>query len=400
MKEVHVTLNQFDSGLPGGLSGFREVLTPKIVKPITPDSLRDDNWSDETQARLKRWDENRRKGLHVVTKGCGDAREEIPDDENSERVQTIATGGSEIPFTTLFTSRNNQAAVDLTHHDGDTVIPEQMPEGCGGLGAKANIEKNGKKGSDIENWVDTGVSHKDPLVQATRTALGIFQISGKPVLAATQDHLTGEVHPAFAIWNLGNTTFQAINRHLRLDDLLARDNYDPKKIYQEGLPCIDFEALPPVFQEYLIKNREEIGQLYRDYPDYKKRQKIQNPGTIILTSDIRAIRAKYKENFDAPGSFFRLTFPRVKYTSGEDSMVEIAPSEMAKVFDQTEFPITRFSNATNVIIETPDIGLSVSAAAHLLERPWMEDWTKKEGAQIIAIESIGGRVIQMAQRTF
>ena len=362
---------------------------------ITPKALFDDNRSELAHDNMIAWDLNRFDGNHIVVATCADSRLEIPMDKSVERVHTIAVGGPKEPYHNLLGGKNVQAAVALAHHDGDTVVIGEMPTGCGGEGAKAEIKKHGTNGgSPIETYIDQDVYHEDVIVQSCVSALEIASFTDKPVLAATQDHVTGEIIPLLAFWKDRSASHAIWDSSISIQDLLDPKKYDPKKIYARGIPRLNIQSLPSVFQELLKTNREEVETLHDRYPNYHDLQKNQNPHTIVLTTDIRPTRLKYPTTFDELGSFFRLTIPRIKDTSGEDVGVEILPEEIERVFNQLEYPIAHFSNVENIIIESPSYDWSTRIGQLLIHQEYMQEWLKKEGAQIIAAGTRGGKRYQ------
>lgn len=384
-------MDTVDSSTPGGPS--RELWIPREKPLITPDTLYGDNRSPESHDRITSWDIYRLGGEHILTAGCGDAREEIPMDTQAEIIQSLGTGGPKDPYQSLLSGRNLRAGVNLTHHNGDTVKEGVAPSGCGILDMKVQIEKNGKKGNPTEEFAEDDIKHGDIIVQTCASAYAISARTDIPILGATEDHLTGEIHPLFASWTHRDTRYSITNRSITLEDILDPIKYNPKKIYQDGLPCINVNDLPDVFQEYLAANRKEMQLLHEKYPDYRQIQQVQNPHTIFITTDIRPVRLKYPTIFDAPGSFFRLTIPRIKNSKGEDfGRIEFSKEELERVFRQAWFPVTEFSNATNIIIETPDFGWSAAIGNNLAREKWMQNWIRKDDAQIIALEARGGMI--------
>ena len=384
---------QFDNSISGGGFSSREQL-PKSETLITPGTLYQDNRSPKAHSNVTDWDINRLDGLHIVTATCADARIEVPMDTNTERIHTIAVGGPKNPYENLFKGRNIRAAVALAHHDGDTITPGRMPTGCGGLGAKAEIKANGKrKNMGVEQYVDRDVYHEDAILQACVSALEIAGLTDKPVLAATQDHLTGEIHPLLAFWSNNSTRFTACNRSVSIKDLLDPVKYAPAKIYQEGLPCLATKDLPEELQEYMAANQREVDLLHENHPDFRQMQKIQNPETVILTTDIRPTRLKYPTLFEKPGSFFRLTIPRIKNSQGEEyTGIEFSQEELQRVFEQVQYPIEHFSKVKNIVIETPSLEWSNKIGRALTEEGFMEKWVERLGSQILALETRGGKI--------
>ena len=384
----------FDSSTPGGPS--REQVALKISPIITPETLKNDNdrkINNEAHDRISDWDIHRYEGKHVVVATCGDARLEIPRDRFTERIHTIASGGPKDPYADLFKSINSNAIVSLAHHDGDTVKPGEMPTGCGGLGLKAEIKKSGKRGGNrTENFVDTGVHHEDALIQACATALDIAELTDKPVLAATQDHLTGLIHPLLAFWTEGSTTRISLPSSISIRDLTDPIRYDHAELYKKGIPSVDILSLPKVFQEYLQANQDEIKKLHNDFPNYRELQKIQNPRTAILTTDIRPTRLKYPTLFEELNSFFRLTIPRLKDVSGEDVSLSFEDEELERVFEQMQFPIDEFDKLQTIVVETSNLKSSKMIAEGLRAQPFMDKWNGRPGNNIIVVESRGGKI--------
>lgn len=360
---------------------------------ITPGTLYQDNRSEKAHDNVTDWDLNRLDGLHIVTATCADARIEVPMDKNTERIHTIAVGGPKSPYENLLKGRNVRAAVALAHHDGDTAVIGQMPTGCGGLGAKAEIKTNGrKKTKGVEVYIDRDIYHEDVILQACVSAFEIAELTDKPVLAATQDHLTGEIHPLLAFWTNNSSRFTACNRLVSITELLDPAKYNPAKIYQEGLPCLTTQDLPKALQEYMEANQREVDMLHEKYPDFRQMQKTQNPETIMLTTDIRPTRLKYPTLFEKPGSFFRLTIPRIKNSSGEDIGIEFSEEELQRLFEQVQYPVDHFDKVKNIIIETPSLEWSTKIGEALVEESFMEKWVEKFGSQILALETRGGKI--------
>ncbi len=372
----------------------QEVTQLKDPVKITAESLYADNKSAIAQQNITIWHENAQAGRLIQTNSCDDSRQVIPGLPESVHVQTIGTGGSKEAYKGLTTNRAVRAVVNAAHHAGNTVAPRIVPKGCGGLGAKEDMQKSGQRGhtEGIGHYIENDIYHSDVTVQSCVSAFELSDMSDKPVLAATQDHLTGFIYPLVGFWTKGNTRYNIHNRSITLEDLLRPEKYNPAKIYQDGLPIIDEYDLPDVFLEYLEANKKEVTELHEKYPDFRQRQETQNPTTVVLSTDIRPLRLRFPENFDTPGSVFRGSLPRRKYVNGAEIAVEIPERDLVRAVNQLQYPIEHFSNVENLIIDTRNYQFSLDLMGSFMTKPWMRDWREIGGKQVILIESQGGRV--------
>ncbi|MDP2638316.1 MAG: hypothetical protein Q8P26_04620, partial [Candidatus Levybacteria bacterium] len=193
-----------------------EVMQEEIM--ITPKALLEDNHSTNSEQLRKTWEENRRRGNLTVYFTCGDARIWTASPEESTSIRSIAAGGSKYPYSDLVNNRGVGQIVVLDHHDGDTAEPGQIPSGCGGLAAKEQFNGHQDKAEKgIAEYIKHEVKHPDVIVQALLTAEEIAMQTQKPVMAATQDHLTEEVFPIAVFSEGGLQKLTAIH----LNDILG-----------------------------------------------------------------------------------------------------------------------------------------------------------------------------------
>lgn len=374
MERFHPTIQQFYTHRePGGVFYPKREIRREIEQiQITPETLMVDNNSDEAQRKNDRWEDNRRRRLLTIVKLCGDARGEIPEDDTVS-VPFIAAGGSNEPFIALFNHRSIRSAVILGHGDDDTFIPGKIPDGCGGLGAKAN-GVSGEEG--VARYVKEEITHDNVVPQVWEKALNAAEKTDKPVLAAVQGHLTGIIYPVAAFLDHGETIITAISPRY----MFQRD-YNTAEIYKDGIPTIDRNKLPDELVQFLNQTDSHQASMHSKYSDYRRWQKVQNPRTVSISTAIRSLRTRYPEAFQLPGSAFQLRVPRTRM---EGSPV-INERDLGNVLDQAEYPIahsvanhgtanTPFSAVERVLIETGDIKLSEWAAEQILSRKWMQEW--------------------------
>jgi hypothetical protein len=369
-------------------------LLPGNESMISPDALFIENRSKEAARLREIWDQNRRKGKLTCFFTCGDARILTPSPEGSIAIRTIATGGSKEPYSNLLKNRGVEQIVVLDHHDGNTVKPGQKPTGCGGLAAKE--QSNGHFGTQVQeginDYIEHEVKHPDLIIQTLLTAEEISMHTNKPVMAATQDHLTEVIYPLAVFLQGGLQKLTTIH----LNDI-AGNLYDPSHLYSDGIPVLDDKFLPPNFMQLLEANRKETALLQKLYPDLQQKQRIQNPRMIVLSTDVRSMRVRYPKTSKTPGSLFKLNIPRKK----EKLHTDIDPKDLIRTLNQAQYPIEHalknfnnpaqpFSQTDTVFIETGDVELSRNLAKEITKKPWMQKWLKLPKRQIILASTHAG----------
>lgn len=369
---------------------------------ITPKALYEDNHSEQAGRLRQEREKARRKGDLTAYFSCGDARIFTPKPESSMSIRSIAAGGSKIPYERLVNNRGVARIVVLDHHDGDTVKPGQKPNGCGGLAAKEQVngDKPGQKDGILE-YIEHEVKHPDVIIQALLTAEEIARITDKPVMAATQDHLTEIIYPIAVFLEKGNHKLTAI----RLGDI-AGDQYNPTRLYADGIPVLPDYLIPPNFLELLEANRKEVAYLEKHYPNLRKKQKVQNPKMVVITTAIMSMRVRYPTISQEPGSLFKLNVPRKK----EGTHTSISHADLTRTLNQAQYPIQHsvknhddptkpFSATNTVLIETGDMDLSRKLAGEAVEKPWMKDWLSLPDHQIIVARTQAGITSEIEQFT-
>lgn len=358
---------------------------------ITPQSLYEDAHSLETIRGIQQWEEARRNRDITVWMGCSDARLIIPY-KNSISARSIATAGAKEPYDKLVESDMVKRVVILAHHDGDTVMPGARPTGCGGLGAKADAEM-AKSERRIARFVGEHVQHPDVIMQAWISGLTIAERTGKPVLAVTQDHLTGIMYPLGAFTNSG----QVIRSGVSVRKLLE-GQYDPAQIYANGLPVLPENAIPDDVRDILEENRKQVVDVNQEYPNLRHLAKKQRQARmVVFSTEIRSMRLRFPQTSDIPGTIFKLHIPRQDIGGATYIPKEVLESSL----DQAEYPIhyavenygrpqEQFSLTDRFLIETNDIEMSKHLAHQLLQEEWMQDWAALADHRIIVAQTQGG----------
>lgn len=398
--------NQFETTANGGVS------TEFSGKVITPDLLEDDNNSFEARENRRKWQENKAKGIMHAVIGCSDARNVLTLPEQSYGLLSIAASGNIEPYQQVLKFEGVRDVVVVSHYDGELVVPEESLEGCGGHGEKVKMIKNGapEKAEGVTRFVNERVKHPDPIVSSALRAQEITLRTNKPTAAAVQDHRTGKLDLVAIFWRRNGILLTALNDNLEMQDFNPQ-NFDPKKLYANGIPGINPDALPDyfhMFREYAYANQEMVTDLRRKYPDISDRLKVQNPHTLAITTLPDPLKNRYPATFDEPGSYFKLAIPR--YKDRENNIREIRPEDLAETLDQTEYPISHavknhhdktkpFSKVGTLFIETSDINLSKKIADAAMERPWMNDWLDFPEHHIIAAEVRGGTATEFLEVT-
>lgn len=354
---------------------------------ITPRSLGEDN-EREAPGRIVQFLANKDLKKLRVAAGCVDARVLIPDPEKTISMRSIATAGSK--EYRIIESRGVEMAIVLGHFDGETVEPEKRPTGCGGLGAKEQaINGSDESVRGIDFYIRNRVQHPDVCVQCLMTADEIAAQTGKPTLAAVQDHITAVIYPIAAFLDGGLIRASRI----RDRDLII---YNQANIYRDGIPALEDDEMPGIFGEFMEASRAQARDLAMRFPTLRDMQRVQNPRMVVLSTELMSMRLRYPQTSDTPGILFKLHVPREKMGSG----ISIKPELLEESLGQAQYPLEHavhnyntdnaFSKTNRLLIETEDFNLSVQLAQSISERDWMQKWLGLEDHKIIVAQSRDG----------
>ncbi len=360
---------------------------------ITPQSLFKDNHSDEASNRRATWYRARREGNLIVLWTCGDARIITPY-ENSLLVRSIATGGEIVPYKKLLNDPRVRGIMIVNHFAGPA-DPGIAPKGCGGLAAKGEMLNGSTDDCEkgISRYIKNNVKNPDLLMQTYSVAEAVAAVTNRPILAAAQDHLTGSVCPIAVFLDNG----ELVRKSAKLGHLF-QGQYDPAKLYADGLPVLDVDKIPNQFHDILEESESLAISLRKKY-DLRALQTVQNPRMIVLSTGVKPLQVRYPETFDYPGIAFQLSLPRRVIEPGQASL-----EDFEAALDQAEYPISHtiknvatpekaFGRLDTFLIETGNMDLSAQLARILLEeRPWAKEWAALPNRQILIAEMNRGVV--------
>lgn len=392
----------YESGISSGrrseLLNERSLVVERDNIDITPEALIEDNHSLKSRELTDQWRENRDSGNLIIEEPCSDARPPEAVSQNITRIPSIAASGSIEPYYRIYTGPQSKGIILKPHYSKLLFTPGQIPRGCGGSGAKEQMMLNGEESveGDIGRYV-AKLPHADPLINALYKSQTIANFVDKPVLATAQDHISGEVKPFawFQRTPRGTIEFQSA---VPLNWLFA-NNYSPEIIYAEGIPELKRQDLPEVFRERLAEYDAYNDELHHNFEDFEESQKVQNPKTIILSTNIKPRKILNPVIFGLPGSVFEVRAERNRF-EGEDTVND---ESLREALNQIHYPIAHsvknhennakdFSKTNRVLIETSDIDLSLQLACELSEKLWMRQWMQLPNHRILVSQARGGRI--------
>lgn len=366
------------------------------VRAITPIELRADNHSLESQRLREQWYEARDDGNMLVWWLCGDARLFVPN-QNALILRSIATGGDRKPYRHLLNDQGKVRGIVILNHfrgtadnslDPSKVANGEAPEGCGGLGELQRARKNGDDPltcSGIQHFVQTELFHPDVFIQ-TYTAAGETAVETDiKVLAAAQNHITGTIFPLAVFRDRGKSVESSVPMQR-----LFEGQYDPRRIYENGMPFLTDDSLPDVFIVAMNQNRRQVAMFRTEFPNLPLDQEVQKPHTVAFGDRLKPIQLRYPQTFGKPGTVFRISLPI------QDLETEKSASfrELEAGLDQVEYPISQavanvrnssmpFSSVYNFLIETKNLDISARLAKDAVKRDWMRAWLQLPDRQIL-----------------
>lgn len=370
---------------------------------ITPQSLLKDNHSPEARSHIRRWHEAKSAGLLTATDSCSDARVSMTAAFGTIPVLSLRSIASAHvrpdgdPFEWVYKHNATNRAVVLEHFDGETVVPGQAPQGCGGLGEKGKIKEQRIGTGDIRtafDYVRERIAHEDLVLQAITSAARVASHSRVPVLAALIDHRDLQMYPIAQISGQTLSPSHFISK-ISLDDIL---NYDPSRLYKNGIPFMDLNGIPGPFADLIEANKTQHEKLMRDDSFYKN-QKIQDPGTVIISTDIRPAGIRYPKHYSKPNTSFIVRLPYSKdrglHINPEDLSEAVAQASYALSHATSAAPGQAFASTSNLLIETPDMGLTRVITQAIMADPTVSAWQKAKKGQIIGAEVISAKVTKI-----
>lgn len=375
----------------------------KRVEIVTPQSLLKDNQSALAQSGIARWQTAKQAGLLTITDSCSDARVSM----------TAALGGLPVvslrsiasahfkpdgdPYEWVYGHGSASRAVVFEHFDGETVEPGRAPKGCGGLGEKAKITEKKAHAGSITNafeYVRERIAHEDLVLQAIVSAARVASHSRIPVLAALIDHRDYKMYPIAKFTGKSLSPGSFIS-HVNLGDIL---DYNPERLYRNGIPYMDLSGVPGPFLDIVEANQKQ-HELLMQNPDFYEDQKVQNPHTVIISTDIRPAGIRYPKHYGKPNTSFIVRLPYSK-----DGGLHIKPEDLSEAVAQAGYALSHatsaqkgqaFASTSNLLIETPNMGLTREITQAVLANPTVKAWQTEKKGQVIGAEVISANVTKI-----
>lgn len=366
-------------------------LTPETIPPermlITPEQLARDNTSYPAHAARGIWDEASARGELSLVMQCADARVVAPG--TARLFTTIATGASEFPMADLLTDSNG--VVVKAHYDGTATEPGKRPTGCGGQDERAKLPDTFQADEhplDALGYVNQIVVHHDPLLNAIGVASQVAARTPRPVVAVAHDHITGKNTPV--AWFEGKNAHSAIP-FATLIRAYGKDLYDPEEIYQDGIPSFSLEEMPPFYLELEKSHAAEVRANHERDPYFRAHQKVQNPHTLLISTDTRHAKIKYPDTFGAPNQVFTLLGPRMHYP---DVGHRFDPQAIRRLVQQAHYPISHsnahtkapampFHDLRTIFVETRTPETTQRILDALTATSWMQEFVEREDTQVL-----------------
>lgn len=381
---------------------------------LTTDILIKDNQSTVAENYLNRWNEDLFVQNISVILGCSEPRLIVSRTGIALLRSIGATALPELYDSVLNEKFNPRAVIVMTHHDGETVKPHQMPQGCGGLGAKAlqggPEDEPHKKLEYSASYIDKYIIHSDPFIHGLYTGHEIAERSRRPTLVVTQDHRTGRLYPLASFipsWGKDLIVRSAIPLRSGFEG-----RYDPSEIYRNGIPYLTEKEIPFEFGVFMRRHDLFAEQVRKSHPDLYASQKMINPSVVALTTELRSMQARFPTVLGAsPNTIFTVTVPR-DTTKTKDSYT-LNLDGMKRAFDQTHYAFARalehggdpaqafsrlYNNGT-LLIEGDNLKQLDEAAEYSLGLPYIKEWSKIKGNKIILMETNKGRVLKARELT-
>jgi hypothetical protein len=343
---------------------------------LNPAALYLDNHSYRAVQAARRWDKAVASGDRPWIITCCDARVILPE---SRVIPSIAAGQDHERYVNLM---NQTPGLVLTHFDGSTLRDNGLPSGCGGQDARRSMSSSDECNGALESFI-AGVAHYDPIINAVQTAQELKTSVSTPIVAAAQDHLTGETFPLAVFAH----DTQVIHPHISPD-------YLPRVV---GKALLELDERVKTVIQYL-------GQ-YEEAPTLEQYQKVQNPHTIRLTSSPRPASVLYPNVFtDLPNQVFTVHAPYPPEDTALsletiNAMVAQAQYPITHALEHWEDPAKSFSRLRNMIIELRNAQDIQNLYDALYDDQVVGGWMQRPGIVVCGIVKNKGS-IRVADRLY
>lgn len=360
---------------------------------VTVNSLLRDNrseWADEARTI---WQETDKAGNQTLVQDCGDSRNILPRPDTVVEIKCIATGRPDPePQKKILQNPGIAKVVVMGHFDGETAKIGKMPKGCAGGAAKESQLKGSQKlESNLDYYINNHLSHPDPIVQALITAKSMFACTDKPILAAAQDHRTGEIYPIgmYATYTdeERGPKYDEAGLYARKSVILCMDKgtYDPEKFYETGIPTLEDHKFPQ-FRQYLEDGHENVRRLKDKFPNLYEASKVQDPLLIDYSPSLIPFAARFPELGEKPGRAFGI-FAGYEFITSS-SQIEYPILQSLKNHGQIGKP---FASTNTILIDSEDFSESHRLATKLVAESYVvREWVSIVGHKIIISRTTDG----------
>lgn len=349
----------------------------------TIDRLKKDNSSDRAGEKIALWRKAREGGQLFVVCACSDARLILP--EMAYHVRTISATGPRSSWHNVFNYEKTQGIAIIDHFH------------CGGLGAKADIEKRTLPENEEESseYVRDHVWATDPVVQSILTGSWTASRTHKAVLATVQDHHDGMLYIQGSFRNDSQTEHKTIPTYLLMNPYISED------IYKNGRPQLREHLVPGVFHPVLGMIETASQALAVKYDDFAERQIVQNPEFIVLSTVTKPLAVRFPGLFSEPGHAFQVTLSR------PSAGIEV-DTDAKESWQQVHYPIYHsvklqdahngaFTKSRVLYIETGNMTDSDRLAKQAIKRRWIKEWLELPDREIVIAEVIAGQIRNIDQ---
>lgn len=385
---------------------------PSSERIITPQTLLEDN--GKSSKNILDWQEaKRKKGSLTLFIVCSDARivtTKIFGEKTVASISSISGATDLKSFANLLQHDSIRQIVVVGHFDHQTIEDGKNPGGCGGHKVSQKIQE-GEEVSHI--GLRQFVSEKilpDFLEQIMKTVEDALEISSKPVLGIAVDHLTNATFPI--VEHLpGKNPFMAVNikefEWKKISDKLLKNFL---RFGSDMFPEIEkIDDLYEPFKQFIIKNRNHILRDIDKIPKLIKKNKVQNPSTVVISTVPIPLALRFKDTFGDQNQGFvvRQSFlkqnTKIAMDDNNDMVIgsiAIQDVDFDLVAAQLFYPISHaikaakgqdFYDTKNILIETPNFELSAQMALKLSEMDFVKEWMEKRGGKILVSSVDSGK---------
>ncbi len=358
-------------------------MSEQIKEPINPQHLLEDNYSDKAGENIEKILQLRKEGQLILLMGCSDARLILPDDVY--QIRTISATGPRSPWEKPLNYGRTAGVIIMDHLY------------CGGLLAKAQLPENILDDDTALGFVKDHVWTDDPIVQSILTGSWTASRTQKPVLSAVQNPYDGSVYIQGA-FNNGEQT-----EHKTIPTYKLMQRYIKEKLYGDEIPQLRPDLVLSIFSNILGRLPEKVKLIAESVGDLTTYQGTQDPEVVAVTSNLKALSARFPALFGLSNTVFQVSLRRQSL----DIEGELETNDVREVFRQIHYPLSHciennksegrlpFKSTRVLYLETGDMKDSLRLAHRVKRRREVQEWLDLPGRVIIAAQAVRGRIQQI-----